>query len=453
MSNLYLGVDVSKGYADVAVLDETGKPHGPMQQYLDIPSGHEGLSRQVDSLLQTAGVTQVLAAVESTGGYENNWMALFSRLSAAGVAIRSARLNPRQPAHFSKSSLTRTVTDKVSAETIAEYVRCGHDKLRFDETDDFKSLRRLWSSRELLQKAYKAQLQYIQMILYDCNPSVLQHMRKYKSRWILEIVSRYPTARELGRARVSTLMKIPHVTQERATTLIAQAKTSVAADTAPETSFLVRQSIAAIRDLEKRIAALEKQLRVFAGEHPQTSLITSIPGIGLLSAVGLLINIGNVHRFPKAKHITSYFGLHPVFKQSGDGKTVARMCKQGRAEPRAILFMASLSAVRVNPILRKTYADACAQGKSPKVAIGICMHKLLRIVYGILKSGLPFDAAIHAQHYARRAEQEQKNAPKENAPAFDMCAPVSYRTAKKRGGKSGPQNAQVALCAGSPSPQ
>lgn len=452
MSNLYLGADVSKGYVDIVVLDRFGKKYCHSERYYDSPNGHAAISRKIKSFFRDPDVTQILAATESTGGYENNWMARFKKLGEEGYKIHTTRLNPRQTLHYSKTVLTRTVTDSVSALTIAEFLRRAHDKLRFDENDTFKPLRKLWKSCQLLQKAHKAQQQYLEILLYECNPSVIQYMRKHVNKWILDVLFRYPTAKKLGAARVSTLSKIPYVTRKRAEELVSQAKNSIASDEAYVSEVLIRQTIKAIRDLKKHIKTLQKQLIEQGRMYNQVNLVNSIAGIGMLSAVGLVINIGDLSRFTDAKHLSSFFGVHPVFKQSGDGKTISRMSKCGRSQPRAILYMATLSGVNINPILKKTFSNAKAKGKAPMAAIGICMHKLLRLVYGVLKSGNKFDTAVHDQHVARAVSVKYDQTKTKNHMNCDLCAPVSVRKARKIR-KNGPQNAHFALSTGSPPSQ
>jgi hypothetical protein len=70
------------------------------------------------------------------------------------------------------------------------------------------------------------------------------------------------------------------------------------------------------------------------------------------------------------------------------------MSKKGRSEIRAILYMASLTGIRCNPILKKLYVRFRAQGMKHYEAMGVMMHKLLRIIYGILKTKKVFDVAI-----------------------------------------------------------
>ena len=107
-----------------------------------------------------------------------------------------------------------------------------------------------------------------------------------------------------------------------------------------------------------------------------------------------MLNIGAIERFPSAKKLASFFGLHPVYKESGDGIGGFRMSKQGRKEPREILFMVTLTAIGKNPLIRSIYQEHVAKGMHNMAAIGLCMHKILRIIYGMLKHNKAFDPEI-----------------------------------------------------------
>jgi len=69
-----------------------------------------------------------------------------------------------------------------------------------------------------------------------------------------------------------------------------------------------------------------------------------------------------VERFLSVKKLASFFGLHPVYKVSGDGIGGFRMSKRGRKEPRQILFMVTLTAIQSNPLIRGIYQEHIQKG-------------------------------------------------------------------------------------------
>ncbi len=115
-------------------------------------------------------------------------------------------------------------------------------------------------------------------------------------------------------------------------------------------------------------------------------LLKSITGIGEQSAVEILIVIEDVNRFETAKKLTAYFGTHHMYKQSGDGTWGNHMSKKGRSEIRGVLYMSCMSAIRHDPMFKSRYAQARAQGKNHFSAMGLVMNKMLRIIFGVLKS-------------------------------------------------------------------
>ena len=90
MPNFYLGCDVSKGYADFIVLDSGKKIIEPVFQLDDTFEGHNRLYNFLQNLFNRYPDTTLFCAVESTGGLENNWLALFKRLADI-MTVKSAR--------------------------------------------------------------------------------------------------------------------------------------------------------------------------------------------------------------------------------------------------------------------------------------------------------------------------------------------------------------------------
>jgi transposase len=110
------------------------------------------------------------------------------------------------------------------------------------------------------------------------------------------------------------------------------------------------------------------------------------------------------------------------------------MSKQGAVDVRALLYMVVLSALRHNPIIRALYARCRAKGMDGNAAIGVCMHKTLRIVYGMLTTNRPFDPEIHRAHQNRTQHHPASLLSTNNVQRrqYDQHAPISRRQHKKR---------------------
>ncbi len=70
------------------------------------------------------------------------------------------------------------------------------------------------------------------------------------------------------------------------------------------------------------------------------------------------------------------------------------MSKKGRAQPRQILYMVARSAIIHNALIKEIYINHLKMGKCKSSALGVCMHKILRIVFGMLKHQKEFDPTI-----------------------------------------------------------
>ncbi|UUZ74478.1 transposase [Polaromonas sp. P1(28)-13] len=86
-------------------------------------------------------------------------------------------------------------------------------------------------------------------------------------------------------------------------------------------------------------------------------------------------------------------GVAPLNRDSGTMKG-RRTTWGGRGNVRSALYMASLSAVRYDPVLKAFYQRLRAAGKPAKVALVACMHKLLTILNAVIKSGRPWQATF-----------------------------------------------------------
>lgn len=135
------------------------------------------------------------------------------------------------------------------------------------------------------------------------------------------------------------------------------------------------------------------------------SLLQSIPGIGSHSAALLLGEIGDFTLFKKPKQLAAYFGLDPSERQSGTFRgTKNKLSKRGSPYARAALHMAVVNAVfkhanapAANPVLSSYYEKKC-KTKPAKVALAASMHKLIFIIFAVLRDQKPFELRTPEQH-------------------------------------------------------
>jgi len=157
--------------------------------------------------------------------------------------------------------------------------------------------------------------------------------------------------------------------------------------------------------LNTQITALQKAIDDHIDGHPElkqdADLIASIPGLGDITVAKVLAYAGDVRRFANGKALAAFIGVTPRQWESGSlvrGRTM--ISRTGHAALRKALYMPGLVALRHNPVLQVFGARMKVNGLAPKAVVGAAMRKLVHLIYGVVKSGRPFDAKIALQGLA-----------------------------------------------------
>ena len=432
MRNYYLGIDVSKGYADFVILNDKKKPIEENLQLDDTFEGHCCLYERLLRFFDDHPNSRIYAAVESIGGYENNWFNALIKFQGT-LNVRTARLNPLGVNANSKADLKRNVTDKISAQSVAEYMIAHPEKISYQQQDHLASLRKQWGFIKMLTKQSTQLLNQLESLIYTANPELLVYCKDGTPEWILKLLIHYPTASSLSRAKILKVARIPYISSDRAKELVGNARKSVASATDKVTGKLI---IATVKQISHLKQVINTQTGLMAQECsvPEVDLLKSFIGIKDFSAIGLMLEIETVERFLSVKKLASFFGLHPVYKVSGDGSGGFHMSKRGRREPRQILFMVALTAIQSNPLIRGIYLEHIQKGMEKMAAIGLCMHKILRIIYGMLKNNSAFDPEIDLKNRQKMVLRKSKVHKDKNRryQDFDSNAPISRRQHSQR---------------------
>jgi transposase len=161
----------------------------------------------------------------------------------------------------------------------------------------------------------------------------------------------------------------------------------------PQVKEYIKHNIAQlVQQRDALEAELEHRMRENAAWRAKADLLESAPGVGPVTSsalVSCLPELGTLNR----KAIAALVGVAPLNSDSGKfrGK---RKVWGGRADVRAVLYMATLTATRWNPRIREFYNRLLDAGKPKKVALTACMRKLLTILNAMLNQGKPWDPAL-----------------------------------------------------------
>jgi transposase len=251
-----------------------------------------------------------------------------------GAGIAVARVNPRQARDFAKSMGVLAKTDRVDARTLRDFA-------------------------DVLAR-HKDRAKYITPMLDE------------QRRELADLMTR---RRQLIDMRVAENNRLEHAGKR-----------------------MVRSIKSVLKTLDRQIQAIDREVDDHMDRHfkHQHTLLDSVKGVGsvtILTVTAALPELGSLGR----RQIAKLVGIAPLADDSGP-RTGKRRIWGGRADVRAVIYMATLVAIRHNPVIRVFHSRLIAAGKPKKVAIVACMRKLLTILNAMLRDQQPWDPAKHAQH-------------------------------------------------------
>lgn len=145
------------------------------------------------------------------------------------------------------------------------------------------------------------------------------------------------------------------------------------------------------RELTKEIDEIDREIERHIDDHfdPQRKLLDSVKGVGKVTVLTLMAALPELGQLPR-RAIAKLVGVAPIARDSGNRRGQRRI-GGGRSEVRSVIYMATISALTHNPVIRAHYQRLLAVGKPKKVAIVACMRKLLTILNAMLRDGQAWD--------------------------------------------------------------
>lgn len=159
--------------------------------------------------------------------------------------------------------------------------------------------------------------------------------------------------------------------------------------------FVYRSLVKTKKYLNQELKAIDAKLLslVKKDQQEQLTLLQSIPGIGLKTALFLIVVTDGFNKFETASQLCSYAGITPTIRESGSSvRGRARISKVGNRKLRNLLFLCSFSAYKHNKGCAAIFERITNKGKSKKLALIAVSNKLLKQCFAIAKSGIPYDA-------------------------------------------------------------
>lgn len=152
---------------------------------------------------------------------------------------------------------------------------------------------------------------------------------------------------------------------------------------------LLGEMLQALDASEAAVAAQNEWIERHAQTDPRVALLKTIPGIGDISAVAFLAEIGNVERFQTSAQLASYLGLVPRLSESADKRRLGGITKQGSSLLRWILVQDAWKAIGTSQGFRRRFASI-SRRKGKQIAIVAIARKLAEVAFCVLRDRTPF---------------------------------------------------------------
>jgi transposase len=156
--------------------------------------------------------------------------------------------------------------------------------------------------------------------------------------------------------------------------------------------LLKRHAAQRLAQIDRQIAAIDAALKARLQSEPELvarfEILISIPGIGALTAITMLIEMPELGQLDN-KQVASLAGLAPQARDSGQHRG-RRHIRGGRATLRQALYMPALVATRYNADMKATYQALVTAGKPAKVAITTVIRKLVILANALLRANRPW---------------------------------------------------------------
>ncbi|HYQ56096.1 MAG TPA: IS110 family transposase [Draconibacterium sp.] len=160
-------------------------------------------------------------------------------------------------------------------------------------------------------------------------------------------------------------------------------------------TYHLRQLISRLKFLHEQRRLLEQELRNNARQIDRElyNLLLSVPGIGQITAIGIMAEIGDINRFVHFKNFASYVGLIPRIKQSGETERIGSITYRHNNYLRPLIVEASWQAIRADVAMLAYFQEACKKSNSKKALIKVA-RKLLSKIYFVMRNRKKYERGI-----------------------------------------------------------
>ena len=418
--DLYIGIDVSKGKADAAIL-KVSELRSVKPKFLRKKLSFKFVKSEVTSFINTVrnysdeNCTSIHFALEVTGIYSTNVYNFIKSSLNDNESIKFLNtdfVNQWRTAHnIAKSDPldAQTISSIIGTDSDVQYV---NDNV-FENRNGYQDLKNLVHRHYQIKKIYSQEINRL-IAQCDCSFPELQYVFDPKSAAFIAVLSSYPTTHDIINTSKYEVFHIVyeatrhHCTMDKIDKLFELCQdTLVPDDTSSYGKNVILGLVENIKNIKDQLKIIERYIKDIVSLNPVYELLLTVTGCGPLTAATVIAETGDIKRFKNADCFVSYTGTTPKNKRSGSSvETMGKISKKGSRYLRHAIYMIAEFARRHNPVL-KHHFEKIKNGnrKRHKLANVAVANKVARYIYSILKHKSSF--VIMHEHLMRLPEETQ----------------------------------------------
>jgi transposase len=391
----FIGIDISKESFDASCINTEGETIFHSSTSMD-KAGFQELLKKITS--PSCSQEGILIGMESTACYHIN---LYSFLISAGYTVMV--INPVLIANFVKLQLRKTKTDKKDAFVIAQFLLLNKKSLcQTDISADITDLKDLVRQRESIVDQVTALKAEIKQLLTITFPE-LEHIACIFSKSMLRLLREYPSAYAIRNTKRSKIAKIlipgsmGKQTPESVDRIRKAAETSIGTSS-PTRELILKQKVSLLVYLAENLQELTDILIEICQSRMQEdmNILTSLPGIGNKTAMNFLIEMGGgISPYQSHKKLIAMAGIDPALYQSGKVDRSGRISKRGNRHLRRVIWLMTVKVIQFSDRFKKYHHKRRQEGLPYKKAVLATSHKLVRILFAMLKNKTLFNTNMN----------------------------------------------------------
>lgn len=394
---LIVGIDIAKGFHVARAQDIRGIELGKSIKFNNSSVGYLKFESWIKEIKSMEEKNKVIIGMEPTGHY---WLNIARYLKANDCTVVTVN-----PMHVKKikelDDNLQTKTDKKDAKIIAQLVKDARYSTPNLLEGEYENLRNAKNLRQAVIKDLNRTKNQIHNWLDRYFPEYKEAYVNWESKSFMKIIKKFVFPSEIQKSSADEIYEMLPPKMRRGVglnkikKLYAASKNSIGIKEGLSFAEVeLKYLIGKYESFLNQIEDIDIYVSEICMDLDETSKIRQIKGIGLVTASGIVAELGDIRNYSSSKQLVKMAGLSLTENSSGKVKGKTSISRRGRKDLRRLLYQAMIGMIRTNLAFKEMYTYYTTRRKNQltgKQAIIALCRKLLRIIHTIILKDIDYD--------------------------------------------------------------